>query len=426
MDTRETAYNSIYKILEEGKPSHVVLKEALENTGFDKRDKAFITRLTEGTIEQKIYLDYCIDAVSKVKVRKQKPLMRNALRMGTYQLFFMDSVPDSAAVNETVKLIRKKGLSMLSGFANGVLRTLARERERLRTEAEQIDTVKYSCPDWIYEYLSKTYGIETTRKILRGLQQSTDMTVRVNLSKADPDELINSLSEKGIEVKKGKHHPYALHLNGTDNLANLNEFINGLFQVQDESSMFVCERAGIKPDDLVVDVCAAPGGKTLHAADIIIRAHGKGKVISRDISDEKLSLIKDNVIRSGFGCIETEVHNALAFDEKLKEKADVVLCDAPCSGLGIIAKKPDIKYNMSPEKQDDLVELQMSILTTVSGYVRKGGTLMYSTCTINKSENEDNVKRFCERSGFELIEMRQLLPGVDECDGFFYAKLRRP
>ncbi len=423
MDTRELAFKTIYSILEEGKPSHVVLQDNLDGSGFDRRDRAFVTRLTEGVVEQLIFLDFCIDEVSKVKVKKQKPVMRNALRLGVYQLLFMDSVPDSAAVNETVKLVRKKGLSGLSGFANGVLRNIAREKEKLVKKSEKNISVKYSCPEWICNYFTETYGNETAERILRGLQRNPDMTVRVNLSKTSVAELTESLRQKGLTVRNGVHHPYALILSDVDNLSELSDFTSGLFQVQDESSMFVCEKAGIKAGDTVIDVCAAPGGKTLHAADIISSLNGQGKVIARDISESKIGLIRDNIERSGFTCIETEVHDALDFDEKLLGKADVVLCDAPCSGLGIIAKKPDIKYNMTAEKQEELARLQRQILSVVCRYVKPGGTLMYSTCTINTKENEDNVRWFCGNFDFTLVEQRQLLPGIDGCDGFFFSKL---
>ncbi len=425
MDARELSFKTIYSILEEGKPSHVVLQENLDASALDKRDRAFVTRLTEGVIEQLILLDFCINEVSKVKVKKQKPIMRNALRLGTYQLLFMDSVPDSAAVNETVNLVRKKGLSGLSGFANGVLRNIAREKDKILGKAEKNISIRYSCPEWICSYFETTYGLETAEQILRGLQRNPDMTVRVNLSKTTPQKLQESLSGKGINVTAGVHHSYALLLSDVDNLSELSEFKDGLFQVQDESSMFVCEKAGIKAGDVVIDVCAAPGGKTLHAADIINSLGGKGKVISRDISEAKLRLIRENIDRSGFTCIIPEVHDALDADEELFGKADVVLCDAPCSGLGIIAKKPDIKYNMTPEKQEELAKLQRQILSVVCRYVKPGGTLMYSTCTINTKENEDNVKWFCGNFNFSLVEQKQFLPGIDGCDGFFISKLVR-
>lgn len=423
MDTRDIAFKALYRILEEGKPSHVVLSEILSSEDFEKRDKAFITRITEGTIEQKMLIDFCINEMSKVKTDKQKPIIRNALRIGVYQLLFMDSVPDSAAVNETVKLVRKKGLQGLSGFVNGVLRNIAREKEKLIEKSEKNISIKYSCPQWICDYMIKTYGTETGENILRGLQRNPDVTIRTNLSKISADDLMLKLKEFCPDIKKGVHHDYALILPGIDNIKEIPAFKEGLFQVQDESSMFVCEKAGIKPDDLVVDVCAAPGGKTLHAADIITAAKGTGKIISRDVSEAKLKLIKENIERSGFSCIETRVKDATEPEDSLIGKADVVLCDAPCSGLGIIAKKPDIKYNMTPENQKELVNLQRKILKNASELVKPMGTLMFSTCTINREENEENVDWICKELGFKCIEMRQLLPGVDGCDGFFYSKL---
>ncbi len=425
MDARETAFNVIYNITEEDKPSHVVLKEALKTCDLDKRDRAFVTRLTEGTLERLIFVDHVIGAVSNTKVKKLKPIVRTALRMSVYQMFFMDSVPDSAAVNEGVKIVKKQGLSSLSGFTNGVLRNIVRRKDELKESAEKAPYIKYSCPKWIYEYLRKTYGKEKAEAVMQGFNRDPAVSVRVNLSKISRDELAKRLEDRGVTVLPGCLHDYSLILKNTDDISGLPEFNEGLFQVQDESSMFVAEFAEITGNELIIDMCAAPGGKSLHAADIIKRKNGTGRVISRDVSDKKVELINENVKRAGFDCIKTEVHDALDLDESLTEKADVVLLDAPCSGLGIVARKPDIRYKMTAKQQSELAELQKEMLKVAVRYLKSGGKLVYSTCTINKRENEENMDFAKNELGLKCETSRQFLPGVDECDGFFVARLRK-
>ncbi|MBP5249857.1 MAG: 16S rRNA (cytosine(967)-C(5))-methyltransferase RsmB [Lachnospiraceae bacterium] len=422
MEAREAAFKAIYHIIEEGKPSHIVLKGILSDLSGDRRDTAFVTRLVEGTVEMMIFLDHCIDFVSKVPVKKQKPVIRTALRLGVYQIMFMDSVPDSAAVNETVKLVRKKGFSGLSGFCNGVLRNISRQKESISKEVSKTPEVRYSCPSWLYEMLVNDYGSETAEEILRGTLRDPDVSVRVNLSRITRDELLKRLQSRGINAFPGNLHDYSVLIADAGDISQYPEFKEGLFQVQDESSMFVAELADIGPDDLVVDVCAAPGGKSLHACDMIKAANGKGRVIARDISEQKTALIQENIARSGFDCIETRVCDACVPDAELFEKADVVICDAPCSGLGIIARKPDVKYNMDPEKMKELQELQRKIIKASVTLLKPGGTFIYSTCTINKGENEENVCWTEKETGLKHVLSKKLLPGIDGCDGFFISK----
>lgn len=419
MNAREVAFNLITDILEKKEKSGDAIGAALEATELDRRDRAFAQRLTLSTVERAVTLDFFIDQVSKVKVNKQKPVIRTALRMGVCQIFYMDSVPDSAAVNETVKLVRKKGFSGLSGFVNGVLREILRQRESLLTKASESLSVKYSCPSWLCDFFTDNYGQELTEKILTGLLRNPDLTIRVNESRVAPEKYEALLKEAKVPYEKGKIHTNAFIIKDGE-VTTLPGFHEGFFQVQDESSMCVAAEANLKKNDLVIDVCAAPGGKSLHAADILEKLGG-GQVVARDLTDKKVALIKENIQRNGFKNITTEVFDATVFDDKYREKADVIIADLPCSGLGIIGKKPDIKYNVTPETLTELEALQKDILKNIDGYLKTGGTLMYSTCTINKGENEENADFIRKELGYELIEQRQFIPG-EPCDGFFYAK----
>lgn len=450
-NTRETAFQVIYKVLEEGEYSHVVLRQALSaEKDAEKRDRAFVTRLVEGTLEHLLTIDYILNQVSKTPVKKMKPIIRTVLRMSVYQLLYMDSVPDSAVCNEAVKLVKGKGLQGLSGFANGVLRNVARSREQWTSEAFYPDkqklpakylSIRYSLPEWLCSYFVKEYGMERAEKIAEGSLRNPKTTIRCNTSKISKEELTKRLCAQGFVVESGAYAAAALYLSGYDTLEKIPEFTEGLFQVQDESSMLVAELAGLKKGELVLDVCSAPGGKALHAANLL-EALGDGTVISRDVSEKKTALIKENKERLQAKNIIIQVADATQLDESMIEKADVVIADLPCSGIGIMAKKPEIRYRMTAENQKELVKLQKDMLEVVHRYVKPGGILMYSTCTINKEENEEQAKEICKKYGFvpamneapvpECLKKDireggwlQLLPGIHECDGFFIARLKK-
>lgn len=446
-NTRDTAFQILYQVLEEGEYSHLVLAKMLkEEAEADKRDRAFVTRLVEGTLERLLTLDYMLNQVSKTPVKKMKPVIRTILRMSVYQLRFMDAVPDSAVCNEAVKLAKAKGFHGLSGFVNGVLRNVARSRADWEKDSFYPDktkkpisflSIRYSMPEWLCEYFIKEYG-ESAEKIAEGSQRDPVTTIRCNKSRCSEEELISRLRAHGFTVEKGAYAKGAWYLSGYDMLEKIPEFSEGLFQVQDESSMLVVELAGLKKDDLVVDVCSAPGGKALHAANVLTELGG-GSVIARDVSEKKTALIIENKERLCADNIVIQVQDATKPDETLFGKADVVIADLPCSGIGIMAKKPEIRYRVTKEDQESLVRLQKEILSVVHQYVKPGGILMYSTCTINKRENEENAKEVCEKYGFvpelpnQLLpeglrregDFLQLLPGVHACDGFFIARLRK-
>jgi len=450
-NTRETAFQVIYKVLEEGEHSHVVLRQALHaQRDAEKRDRAFVTRLVEGTLEHLLTIDYILNKLSKTPVKKMKPVIRTVLRMSVYQLLFMDSVPDSAVCNEAVKLVKGKGLQGLSGFVNGVLRNAARGKQEWFSEEFYPDkkqmpvkyvSIRYSLPEWLCRYFIKEYGFEKAEKIAEGSLRNPRTTIRCNTAKISVEELQKRLVSQGFETEHGVYAKDALYLSGYDALEKIPEFQEGLFQVQDESSMLVTELAGLKKDNLVLDVCSAPGGKALHAANIL-ETLGGGCVISRDVTEKKTALIKENTERLQVKNLTIQVADATMPDESMIEQADVVIADLPCSGIGIMAKKPEIRYRMTEENQKELVKLQKEMLKVVHRYVKPGGILMYSTCTINKEENEKQAKEICEKYGFvpamsevavpkelqaEVQEEGwiQLLPGIHACDGFFIARLKK-
>ena len=429
VNIRGIVLDILIEVLENQQYSHLVIRDVLDKYQYlEKQERSFLTRLAEGTIEQKIELDYVIDQFSKTPVRKQKPVIRNILRMGVYQLRHMDSVPDSAVCNEAVKLAKKRGFSQLSGFVNGVLRNIARGREQIVWPDENRDLlanweVTYSMPRWILEQWERAYGRERTKRILVAFGEQNPLTVRTNLNQISTQELVTKLEGEGVTVKRNMRLPYALELSGFDFLNGLESFLAGDFYIQDLSSMMVAHTADPKPGDYIIDVCAAPGGKSTHLAEMM---RGTGMVEARDLTDYKVGLVEENIARHGLTNMKAICWDATVFDEASVDKADILICDLPCSGLGVMGKKTDIRYKMTPEKQGELVQLQREILQTVCGYVKRGGTLVYSTCTIHPGENEENVDWFLrEHPEFTLVSREQMFPGDCGNDGFFIAKLKR-
>ncbi|MDO5416728.1 MAG: 16S rRNA (cytosine(967)-C(5))-methyltransferase RsmB [Lachnospiraceae bacterium] len=437
--SRELILDILMEILEKGGYSHVVLRQALGKYQFlSKPDRAFITRVTEGTLEYLIQIDYVLNQYSKTKVEKMKPVIRTILRMSVYQILYMDRIPDSAACNEAVKLAVKRRFVGLKGFVNGVLRTIAREKEPIK-ESFPEDSIRYSVPQWLLELWQRELGMEQTRQVLAAFLEDAPTMVRCNFNLASREEILESLRNQGITVEESAYSRKVLKLSDYDYLEGVDAFRQGWLQVQDLSSVFAGDAAAPKDGDYVIDVCAAPGGKSLHLADLL---HGTGMVEARDLTWQKVELIEENISRTGFTNIRAAAADALVLDEESVEKADIVLADLPCSGLGIIGKKPDIKIHMTPEKLESLVSLQRDILSVVWQYVKPGGTLVYSTCTIHRGENQENAEWFLEHFPFERVDISgrfgeqvreaslkegwmQFLPGKHPCDGFFVAVFRR-
>ncbi|MDF2800110.1 MAG: rsmB [Anaerocolumna sp.] len=444
VNTREIALKVLNDINQNGNFSHTVMNKTLNQyQSLSKQDRAFITRICEGTLERMITLDYVINKYSKIKVNKMKPYIRNLLRMSLYQIEYMSQVPDSAVCNEAVKLVKSKGFASLSGFVNGVLRNIIRDKENITypLEEDRVNylSITYSMPEWILDSWLKEYDYAVVKGMLEAFLKEKETIIRCNTSKITVEDLKEKLEKEEIKIIPGSYIEEALGISNYNYLSQLQSFQEGYFLVQDESSMMVGAAAGVKPGDYVIDVCSAPGGKSLHIAD---KLNGTGFVDARDVSLYKVGLINENIERTGFKNIKTRVVDALITDKESINKADIVVADLPCSGLGVIGKKPDIKYNMTSEKQKDLVKLQREILTVVQNYVKPGGVLLYSTCTINQDENLGNVLWFIKEFGYTLENLDdylpkvlksetkekgyiQLLPGIHETDGFFVARLRK-
>ena len=444
VNTRELILGILLEVNKEGQYSHLVIRSTLEKYQYlEKQERAFITRVCEGTLEYKLRLDYILNQFSTVPAEKMKPVIRELLRSSVYQILYMDSVPDSAVCNEAVKLARKKGFYNLTGFVNGVLRKIAREYGSIRfpgkEEPEEYLSVIYSMPKWLVQRFLEQYGFEKTEKMLEAFLKEKPTTIRIREYLVEKEAVLESLKSQKVTVEKAPYVENAYYVKDYDYLPALDAFRVGSIQVQDVSSMLVGDIAAPKEGDYVIDLCAAPGGKTLCIAD---KLKGTGRVDARDISRTKTDYIRENAIRQNFLNVVVREKDATQLDSDSLEKADIVLADVPCSGLGVMGRKTDIKYKLNPAKIQELAGLQREILEQASTYVKPGGTLIYSTCTIGKEENQDNVEWFLENYPYELEsldpylceELRsettkkgylQLLPGVHKCDGFFIARLKR-
>lgn len=442
---RELALDVLIKVDKKEALSHRIIGDVLEKYQLSpKRDRAFFTRLTEGTLERQITIDYVIGQFSKTKLQKCRPLIRALLRMGTYQILYMDQVPDAAACNEAVKLAKKRGFARLSGFVNGVLRSISRQKDQILWPEREKDeilylSVKYSLPQWLLQFFAETYDKEIVERMAASFLEEQKTSLYCMSRDGGKDALKKELEAEGICVEDGLLCKDALRVSEYDSLYRLKAFREGRCFVQDESSMLAASIAGVKEGQLVLDLCSAPGGKALHMAD---QMHGTGMVIARDLTEDKTDFIEENIERTGLENIRAEVFDAREPDEEMIGKADVVLADLPCSGLGIMGRKNDIKYNVSLDGMKDLAKLQREILENAISYVKPGGVLVYSTCTINPAENQENYQWIRENSELEPEDLRpylpeslqidtaeegyiQLLPGVHPCDGFFVGKLRR-
>lgn len=409
---RELILDALLVLEKGGQYSHALVRDVLDKHDYlDGKDKAFFKRVTEGTVERRLELDHYLDCFSTVPVHRMKPLVRCLLRMSVYQLVYMDQVPDSAVCNEACKLAARRKFGSLKGFVNGVLRNVARNRENLPLPDREKEPVRYlsvknSMPEWLVELWLAEYGAEMTETLLQGLLEihPVSLRFRCGLGQAERERICREILGTGAVVRQGGYLPQAYTLERTESVASLPGFADGAWTVQDVSSALAVEAAGIRKGDFVVDACAAPGGKSILAAE-------KGaRVLSRDVSEEKAALIRENAGRMRADSLEVQVWDATRFDESLAGKADVLLLDVPCSGLGILGKKRDIKYHVSPEGMESLVELQRRIVRVCSGYVKPGGILLYSTCTIHRAENEDVVRFLVRELGFEPVALEGDLP----------------
>lgn len=425
MDTnRKTAYQTLLDVESKKAYSNIALNHKIAVN--KPASPAFVRELVYGVLERKITLDHYIDQLLKEGIDSLRIQELTILRMGIYQLGYMDKVPEYAAISESVDLAKKycKGRA---GLINGVLREYQNKKIYLTLPPRDEDeinylSVKYSYAPWIIELWLKYYSMSFVEKLLEAGNQTAPLTIRANWLKIRKEDLKKVLRERGFEAEDGSICQNALHVKGSRILES-DLYSYGLFTPQDESSMLVSEKIGVRQGDLVMDVCAAPGGKTTAIAE---RMNNTGKIIASDIYRRKLDLVDKEAARLGITNIETRSWDATRVDSTMVKKADKVLVDAPCSGLGVIRRKPEIKYKELSSEMKLLPDKQLAILSASSSYVKPGGTLVYSTCTINPEENEKVVDIFLRRNkDFEKVERTLLLPNVNGTDGFFICVMKR-
>lgn len=439
VNVRELAFSSLLKCEIKQSYPNIEIDSVIEKHGITGVDRAFYTVLVYGTIERKLTLDYIISSFSGRELDKLDKEILVILRMGIYQILFMGGVPDHAACNECVELCKKKGKRSASGFVNALLRETVRKKDGIpypdkNKEPLRYLSVVYSYPLWLCEMWLGDYGLEKCEKLMAALNESPDMTLRVNTLKADREDILGILEKDGIKADKGRYAPSAVRLLQSCPISSFEILRDGRVFVQDEASQLCAQILEAKPGDTVIDTCSCPGGKSF---SIALNMNNKGKIHSLDLHANKLSLIKKGAEKLGIEIIETKAHDGSTYIEELKAKADKVLVDAPCSGLGVIAKKPDLRYKeKSPIER--LPDIQYRILDASSNYVKDGGTLVYSTCTVNKRENEEVVARFLaahsefEAFDFEIGEvivscggMITLYPDEHKTDGFFISRFKK-
>lgn len=435
MSARETALNVLIACRKNGAWSNGVLKEYVRRDRLDSRDSALAARLCYGVMQNRNYLDFYLGQLLTGRIKDLHPLLRDILHLGLYQIYQMDKIPESAAVNESVELAKKycKKQRTASGLVNGVLRNAVRTKGTLKEPVSYED--KYSHPGELINLLKSYVGKERLEPMLKANNAIAPLTVQVNRLKITCEALQEKLSQEGVVSER---HPWltdCLILTGTGNIEQLPSFKDGLYYVQDSAAKLSVLCAELKPGQRVLDCCAAPGGKSFAAA---IAMEGQGSITSCDIHTHKTDLIARGAERLGFDLITAKLHSATEFKPQWEEKMDAVIADVPCSGLGIIRKKPDIRYK-DLKTMAELPALQTEILNNVSRYVKPGGLLLYSTCTLVQAENEDVVEAFLQTHPDFTTEplpldapfpenesgMLALVPGEYDTDGFFICRLRR-
>ena len=443
MNSRELSVYALIDIFNFGSYNNLTLKKLFaENKQLSFEEKAFITELVNGTLRNIIYIDYIINNFSKTKTSKMKPIILNILRISVYQLMFMNKIPVSAICNEAVKLAKKKKFDGLSGFVNAVLRNISRNKDNIKLPSEEKEpikflSIKYSYPEWIIKTWLLEMDYEIVKEICQANNLSPKISICVNTNKTNKQELKDIFLKEGIEFQDGHISENSLYIFKTKDISESEAFKKGYFHIMDESSMLAVECLAPKKGQTIFDVCSAPGGKSFYLAYLM---QNKGQIFSRDIHSHKIELIENNKKRLGLNIINTQQLDASIFRPEDENKADAIILDVPCSGLGILRKKPDIKYNKSIEDIDSLVLIQRNILKACAKYVKKGGTMLYCTCTISKKENLENIQWFLENFDFELAPISlknnlnietsengyiQILPNMFQTDGFFIAKLKR-
>lgn len=446
MSARYLAYKILFDIEVNGNYSNMALNKYLNEAGLDDQDKGFVTELVYGILEKKRYLDYMINKVSKIKVRKMQHPVKLVLRMGVYQLVYMDGVADYAAINESVNIMKKLDKRSAS-FVNAILRNISRNLDEVKDiSLNTVDklAIYYSYEKWIVENLVKEYGFERTEEILRALSQKPNIYLRVNRTKLRPGQsmdylvgqIIGRLIDQGLEASRVEGLEEAIKVKGLKSIDKHPLFREGYVSVQDISSILVAKVMDPKRESRVLDLCAAPGGKSTHIGELM---ENTGHLISQDIFDHKIKLMDTYARRLGLNNMEAGLGDALVLNDDYIGKFDYVLCDVPCSGMGIVRRKPEIKYKKEDEVEN-LPDLQYQILENASSYLKEGGILIYSTCTIFRQENMEVVDRFlANHKDYELDDLGsvkeflgigdkglvKILPDQYDMDGFFICRMKK-
>lgn len=442
---RELTLKILKAVEADGAYANIALNKYLEEYQPSKLDRAFTTELAYGVIRTLNTIDWVLARFLQKPLAAQTVWIRNILRMGVYQILYMDRVPPAAACNEAVELAKKYGTPGAAGFVNGVLRNVVRHRDEITFPPLETDPVshislKYSHPTWMVERWLQEFGVEETIAMCRSNNMTPPNTVRTNTLRTTREELAAALKAEGLAVRKTRYAPEGLEIRGFVSLRTFKAYNEGLFQVQDESSMLVGHAVNPASGSRVLDVCSAPGGKATHLAQLM---HDIGTIVAMDIHPHKLALIEENCRRLGVKSVRVVAFDARELPGEYNGWADYTLVDAPCSGLGVLRRRADARWRKEAAQIPGLVKLQEAILHGAAATVRPGGVLVYSTCTITKEENQDQVERFLQRHPeFILEDLRpflpallpeqemargyiQILPHTHGMDGFFVARMRR-
>jgi len=441
---RELAMHVLTQVEQEGAYSNLLLNTALQKASLSKSDAGLATELIYGTISRLNTLDYFLDKHVNKGTRKLQPWVRSLLRLSLYQIIYLDRIPDHAVVSEAVNLAKRRGHQGISGMVNGVLRNILRQKESLAIPADlpaaKRISLQHSHPEWLVERWISQYGPETAEAICAANNEPPAVSVRVNTTMISREEMLKEMEGRGLQAVPSSLSPYGIVVKGAGNMALTDWYREGMISIQDESSMLVAEAVAPEPGMRVLDCCAAPGGKSAHMGELM---KDEGSIVANDIHSHKGKLIADQAARLGLDCIRTVTGDALELPGRFEPASfDRILLDAPCSGLGVIRRKPDLKWGKTEEDIREIAALQSRLLDSVSALLRPGGVLVYSTCTIEPQENEGVVTSFVSRHPeFELDETGslsrlkdkalvrgggiQILPQHYHSDGFYIARLRR-
>lgn len=436
---RRVAVTILDKVIFQGGYSNIVLNSELKKSDLQSIDKSLVTEIVYGTLKYRYTIDYILDSFIEKKVKSVDKKLINILRSAVYQIKYLDKVPEFAVVNEAVQLSKKKSSIASSKFINGVLRNIIRNNcqpKELPKDEISLLSYEYAFKPWLVKFFISNYGKENAVTVMKGLNSRPYVTVRVNPLKCEYDEILTALSESGYVVSEGEVAPEAIKIIRGSSIEENEFFKKGYITVQDESAMLVAPLLGADENDVVLDLCSAPGGKTTHIAELM---NNKGVINAFDIHEHKLKLIEENARRLGINIIHALQSDAAMLNEEYINKADKVLIDVPCSGIGIIRKKPEIKDTKDIKDISEIIKIQRKIMENAAKYLKVGGTLLYSTCTINKDENENNIKWFLNnfknyavekinignKSNFIYEEGQLTILPSENMDGFFIAKLKR-